>query len=29
VRIIIEKKALDKILRDHQSDLISKVRAAV
>jgi large subunit ribosomal protein L4 len=28
-RIIIEKKALDKILRDHQSDLISKVRAAV
>lgn len=28
-RIIIEKKALDRILKDHQSDLVSKVRAAV
>ncbi|TVY89570.1 54S ribosomal protein yml6, mitochondrial [Lachnellula willkommii] len=28
-RIIIEKQALDRILKDHQSDLVSKVRAAV
>ncbi|KAH6680215.1 50S ribosomal protein-like protein L4 [Halenospora varia] len=28
-RIIIEKSALDQILREHQSDLITKVRAAV
>jgi len=28
-RIIIEKGALDQILKEHQSDLMSKVRAAV
>jgi large subunit ribosomal protein L4 len=28
-RIIIEKKALDQILEEHQSDLVSKVGAAV
>ena len=28
-RVIIEKRALDEILQEHQSDLISKVRAAV
>jgi large subunit ribosomal protein L4 len=28
-RVIIEKKALDEILAEHQSDLVSKVRSAV
>lgn len=28
-RVIIEKKALDHILQEHQSDLVSKVKAAV
>jgi large subunit ribosomal protein L4 len=28
-RVIIEKKALDEILAEHQSDLVSKVRRAV
>ena len=28
-RVVVEKRALDEMLRDHQSDLISKVRSAV
>jgi large subunit ribosomal protein L4 len=28
-RVIIEKRALDEILAEHQSDLVSKVRSAV